>query len=72
MPLLKKDLDKLPLLVKLQGVPFEYWTDEEISIVASGVGRPMYTDRRTMESTRIDFARICVELDAAIDFVREV
>lgn len=50
MPLLKKDLDKLPLLVKLQGVPFENWT---------------------MESTRIDFATIWVELDAAIDFVRE-
>lgn len=50
----------------------EYWTDEGLSVVVSGVGSPLYTDHRTMDRTRIDFARVCVEVDASTELMREV
>ncbi|KAK4381920.1 hypothetical protein Sango_2921200 [Sesamum angolense] len=41
----------------------EYWTDEGLSTVASGVGTPLYTDGITKDCSRLDFARVCVMLD---------
>lgn len=39
--------------------------------MVSGVGHPLYTDRRTMDKPRIDFARVCIEVDAGVELVRE-
>ncbi|KAL2249913.1 UNVERIFIED_CONTAM: hypothetical protein Sindi_2465000 [Sesamum indicum] len=41
----------------------ELWTEEELSTVASGVGKPLYPDAITRACTRLDFARVCVMLD---------
>ncbi|KAK4381101.1 hypothetical protein Sango_3000100 [Sesamum angolense] len=35
----------------------EYWTDDGLSTVASGVGTPLYADRITKDCSRLDFAR---------------
>ncbi|KAL2252862.1 UNVERIFIED_CONTAM: hypothetical protein Sindi_0080900 [Sesamum indicum] len=43
----------------------EYWTTDELSTVASGVGRPLYPDAITRACTRLDFARVCVMIDVA-------
>lgn len=45
------------------------WSAEGLGVVASGVGRPLYSDRRTTEKTRIDFARVCIEVDAGCELV---
>ncbi|KAL2237565.1 UNVERIFIED_CONTAM: hypothetical protein Sindi_0948200 [Sesamum indicum] len=50
--------------VKLRHLPVELWTEEGLSIVASGVGKPLYPDAITRACTRLDFARVCVMLDA--------
>ncbi|KAL2226340.1 UNVERIFIED_CONTAM: hypothetical protein Sindi_1992700 [Sesamum indicum] len=41
----------------------ELWTDEGLSTVASGIGRPLYPDTITRACTRLDFTRVCVMLD---------
>ncbi|KAL0292755.1 UNVERIFIED_CONTAM: hypothetical protein Sradi_6976200 [Sesamum radiatum] len=41
----------------------EYWTEDGLSAVASGVGVPLYVDRITKECSRLDYARVCVMLD---------
>ncbi|KAL0292061.1 UNVERIFIED_CONTAM: hypothetical protein Sradi_7004700 [Sesamum radiatum] len=41
----------------------EYWTEEGLSTVASGVGTPLYTDKITTDCSRLDYARVCVMLD---------
>ncbi|KAL0302085.1 UNVERIFIED_CONTAM: hypothetical protein Scaly_3044300, partial [Sesamum calycinum] len=41
----------------------EYWTNDGLSTVASGVGTPLYVDRITKDCSRLDFARVCVMLD---------
>ncbi|KAL2246938.1 UNVERIFIED_CONTAM: hypothetical protein Sindi_2546100 [Sesamum indicum] len=42
----------------------EFWTTEGLSTVASGVGKPLYPDAITRACTRLDFARVCVMIDA--------
>ncbi|KAL0299917.1 UNVERIFIED_CONTAM: hypothetical protein Scaly_3064900, partial [Sesamum calycinum] len=41
----------------------EYWTTEGLSVVASGVGKPLYSDAVTKQCSRLDYARVCVMLD---------
>ncbi|KAL0444870.1 UNVERIFIED_CONTAM: hypothetical protein Slati_2209700 [Sesamum latifolium] len=41
----------------------ELWTNEGLSTVASGIGKPLYPDAITRACTRLDFACVCVMLD---------
>ncbi|KAK4384637.1 putative mitochondrial protein [Sesamum angolense] len=49
--------------IRLKHLPMEYWTDEGLSTVASGIGTPLYSDGITKDCSRLDFARVCVMLD---------
>ncbi|KAL2248715.1 UNVERIFIED_CONTAM: hypothetical protein Sindi_2345200 [Sesamum indicum] len=52
-----------PNLDKLRHLPVELWTVDGLSMVASGIGRPLYPDAITRACTRLDFTRVCVMLD---------
>ncbi|KAL2250080.1 UNVERIFIED_CONTAM: hypothetical protein Sindi_2481700 [Sesamum indicum] len=52
MVLRKLKHTQVPVWIKLRHLPVELWTEEGLSIVASGVA-----------CTRLDFARVCVMLD---------
>lgn len=54
---------KIPIWVKFFNVPFEFWTAKGLSYVASSIGKPLYLDQVTRTRCRLDFARICVEVD---------
>ncbi|KAL0439700.1 UNVERIFIED_CONTAM: hypothetical protein Slati_2453000 [Sesamum latifolium] len=41
----------------------EYWTEDGLSVVASGIGTPLYTDKITKTCSRLYFAQVCVMLD---------
>lgn len=58
-------LKKLPVWVRLHHIPLAYYHNEGINYIASGVGRPLYMDRATANCTRLDFAKVCVEIDAS-------
>ncbi|KAL2230780.1 UNVERIFIED_CONTAM: hypothetical protein Sindi_1672400 [Sesamum indicum] len=51
--------------IKLRHLPVELWTEEGLSTVASGIGKPLYMDAITRACTRLDFARVCVMLDVS-------
>ncbi|KAL0298099.1 UNVERIFIED_CONTAM: hypothetical protein Scaly_3072900 [Sesamum calycinum] len=63
MVLRKHKHTQVPVWIRLRHLPVEFWTDEGLSTVASGVGRPLYQDTITRTCTRLDFARVCVMLD---------
>ncbi|KAL0386338.1 UNVERIFIED_CONTAM: hypothetical protein Slati_4560900 [Sesamum latifolium] len=46
--------------------------NEGLSIVASGIGRPLYQDVITKACTRLDFARVCVMLDISSKLPKHV
>ncbi|KAL0455508.1 UNVERIFIED_CONTAM: hypothetical protein Slati_0890000 [Sesamum latifolium] len=60
---LRKDYTQVPVWIKLCHLPVEFWTEDGLSTVASGVGKPLYPDSITKACTRLDFARVCVMLD---------
>lgn len=48
-------------------IPLAYYHREGINYVAIGVGRPLYMDRPTTQCHKLNYARVCVELDAIIE-----
>ncbi|KAL2248663.1 UNVERIFIED_CONTAM: hypothetical protein Sindi_2340000, partial [Sesamum indicum] len=57
---------QVPMWVQFQNLPMELWTNEGLSMVASGIGRPLYQDAITRACTRLNFARVCVMLDVTM------
>ncbi|KAL2240788.1 UNVERIFIED_CONTAM: hypothetical protein Sindi_0720000 [Sesamum indicum] len=58
-------LREVPVWIKLRHLPVELWTEEGLSIVASGIGKLLYPDAITRACTRLDFTRVCVMLDVS-------
>ncbi|KAL0405880.1 UNVERIFIED_CONTAM: hypothetical protein Slati_3901900 [Sesamum latifolium] len=54
---------QVPIWIKLRHLLVEFWTTEGLSMVASGIGRPLYPDAITKACTRLDFARVYIMLD---------
>ncbi|KAL0291607.1 UNVERIFIED_CONTAM: hypothetical protein Sradi_7020700 [Sesamum radiatum] len=54
---------QVPVWIRIRHLPMEYWTDDGLSAVASGIGIPLYTDKITKNCLRLDFARVCVMLN---------
>ncbi|KAL0286084.1 UNVERIFIED_CONTAM: hypothetical protein Sangu_2749600 [Sesamum angustifolium] len=63
MSLRRQKHTQIPVWVRLKHLPMEYWTDDGLGTIASGVGIPLYTDKITKNCSRIDYARVCVMLD---------
>ncbi|XP_019251326.1 PREDICTED: uncharacterized protein LOC109230263 [Nicotiana attenuata] len=53
-------LSTILLWVKFPGLPMGYWPLEALGKLASGVGKPLYTDRITAEMERISYARVLI------------
>ncbi|KAL0282664.1 UNVERIFIED_CONTAM: hypothetical protein Sradi_7255500 [Sesamum radiatum] len=68
MVLRKLQHTQVPVWIKLRHLPVELWTSEGLSVVASGVGKPLYPDAITRACTRLDFARVCVMLDISQNY----
>ncbi|KAL0394594.1 UNVERIFIED_CONTAM: hypothetical protein Slati_4425600 [Sesamum latifolium] len=63
---------QVPVWIKMRHLPIELWTTEGLSIVASGVGIPLYQYAITRACTRLDFARVCVMLDISSKLPKHV
>ncbi|WMV29972.1 hypothetical protein MTR67_023357 [Solanum verrucosum] len=67
-----KCITTIPLWVNFPSLPVGYWSTEALSKVASAVGKPLYTDRYTIEMNRISYARVLVEVDISQPLVEIV
>ncbi|XP_039015556.1 uncharacterized protein LOC120145920 [Hibiscus syriacus] len=56
------DLSRIPLWVHLYSVSFELFLREGLSYIASAIGIPLSMDSITASKTRLEFAKICVEI----------
>ena len=64
-------ITKLPVWIRIYDLPFPLWTKEGLSEVASMVGQPLSCDELTLGCKRLDYARLCVEVDASLPFVHK-
>nr|XP_009793895.1 PREDICTED: uncharacterized protein LOC104240718 [Nicotiana sylvestris] len=55
-------LSTIPLWVKFLGLPVGYWSSEDLRELASGVGKPLYTDKFTAKE-KILYTRVLVKED---------
>ncbi|GAV72222.1 DUF4283 domain-containing protein [Cephalotus follicularis] len=60
---------KFPVWVKLMNIPLEFWTPSGLSHLASVLGKPMHMDSATGSRQIINFARVCVEIEASNKFL---
>ena len=67
----KNNISTLPVWVRLHGLPFPLWSKSGLSMAASMVGRPLSCDESTYTCTKLDYARVCVEVDASLPYVHE-
>ncbi|KAJ6412575.1 hypothetical protein OIU84_005591 [Salix udensis] len=65
----RNQITTIPVWLRLRGLPFPLWTKAGLSLVASMVGRPLSCDESTFSCKRLEYARVCVEVDAAHPFV---
>ncbi|KAK4384406.1 hypothetical protein Sango_3064100 [Sesamum angolense] len=72
MVLRKLKHTEVPVWIKLRHLPVELWTTEGLSMVASGIGRPLYPDAITRACTRLDFARVCIMLKVSSKLPKHV
>ncbi|CAN1137715.1 hypothetical protein LINPERHAP2_LOCUS10234 [Linum perenne] len=56
-------LATLRVWVRLPGIPFEYFDNAILKLIGDRIGRTIRIDHTTLEGTRGNFARICVEVD---------
>ncbi|KAL0297918.1 UNVERIFIED_CONTAM: hypothetical protein Sangu_3171600 [Sesamum angustifolium] len=63
MSLRRQKHTQIPVWIRLKHLPMEYWTDDGLSTVASGIGTPLYSDGITKNCSRLDYARVCVMLN---------
>ncbi|KAL0357414.1 UNVERIFIED_CONTAM: hypothetical protein Scaly_1427100 [Sesamum calycinum] len=54
MSLRRQKHTQIPVWIRLKHLPLEYWTDDGLGTVASGVGIALYTDKITKNCSRID------------------
>jgi hypothetical protein len=67
----KNKISKLPVWIRLHGLPFPLWSKSGLSLAASMVGKPLSCDEQTYNCTRLDYARVCVEIDASLPFIHQ-
>ncbi|KAI8530014.1 hypothetical protein RHMOL_Rhmol11G0021000 [Rhododendron molle] len=53
-------------------LPLEFWTTECFSKIARTIGKPLHVDQATAKKLRLDYARVCVEIDVGTDLPDDV
>ena len=66
----KDKLLTIPIWVKFPKLALRYWSPILIGRAASTLGMPMYMDEATAIGSRVDFARVCIEIDSTFSFPR--
>lgn len=68
----RKNLETIPIWVRLPNLNFCFWTNFALSKIASVIGNPICMDYATATGTCYAFDRICVEVDVDAEFPFEL
>ncbi|KAJ6287849.1 hypothetical protein OIU78_029184 [Salix suchowensis] len=67
----KNKIRAIPVWARLQGLPFPLWNKKGLSMAASMVGKPLASDEATLQGTRLEYARVCIEIEADLPLVHK-
>lgn len=68
----KQELDSTPVWIQFPELPPRLWSSNNLSKLASFFGRPLATDRLTGQRTRMEFARVLVDVKVGATLPEEV
>ncbi|XP_065847243.1 histidine--tRNA ligase, cytoplasmic-like [Euphorbia lathyris] len=72
MKLWELDNSKVPVWVKLRGIPMEYRTIKGLSYIASALGKPLYGASAGDDTCLLNYVKVCVEVsmdDDIMDYI---
>ena len=72
MESLEFNFAKLPLWIQLGNIPLELFSHKGVSYIASALRNPLYMDRITTTQECLAYAKVCVEMEASLDILRNV
>ncbi|KAI3941409.1 hypothetical protein MKW92_022219 [Papaver armeniacum] len=58
------EMTSLPIWVKIYNLPLFLWNTSFLSKIGSGLGIPLYADRKTNNLERLAYAMLCIEVEA--------
>ncbi|KAG5235255.1 DUF4283 domain-containing protein [Salix suchowensis] len=67
----KSRIASIPVWIRLRGLPLPLWTKQGLSLAASMVGKPLSCDEPTISCSRLDYARLYIELNASLPFIHQ-
>ncbi|KAJ6673641.1 GLYCINE-RICH CELL WALL STRUCTURAL PROTEIN 1.8-LIKE [Salix viminalis] len=67
----KSRIASILVWIRLRGLPLPLWTKQGLSLAASMVGKPLSCDEPTISCSRLDYARLCIELNASLPFIHQ-
>ncbi|KAG9154711.1 hypothetical protein Leryth_014205 [Lithospermum erythrorhizon] len=59
-------LSAIPIWVRFKNLNWAYWNQVCLSKISSIIGVPLFMDRSTATMTRLDYARVCIEVNTDI------
>lgn len=65
-------LSTIPAWIKIHKLPLEFWTAESFSRIASTIGKPLHVDKNTEKRKRLDYARMCVGIEAGSELPDDI
>ncbi|KAF5187207.1 Rna exonuclease [Thalictrum thalictroides] len=65
---LRKDVKTIPIWANLYNIPKELWSEKGLSYLASLMGKPVCLDEATAKRERLNFARVCIEVNLDFTF----
>lgn len=54
---------KTAVWMRFKYLPYEYYNEESLWIIAAKLGKPLKVDHNTIDGLRGSYARVCIELD---------
>lgn len=68
----QQGLDSTPVWVQLPGLSARLWTSRNLSKIVCYIGKPLAIDRLTSQRTRLEYARVLVDIDVQAAHLEEI
>ena len=65
----RNKIKSIPVWARLQGLPFSLWNKQGLSMAASMIGHPIACDEATLHGSRVEYARVCIEIEADVPLI---
>lgn len=63
-----ENIKAVVVYVKILSITLEFWNDKGLSLLASSLGKSLHLDSVTKDGIRLEFAKVCIEMNMDENF----